>query len=168
MKLHACIISSIERSICITYKELKKLGLYRDSNGLLEIKNIDYLIDNLKNNPNQYSNEIKKLIIENFFENINFVCKKIEIEYYFNNLGITRNLSLESNTTIDKLYNLLIDIIQKCDFLKIYDLLFVNHRYFEEKRKTNNEITNINEIIQDNFFWYCDKAQDLLNNFNYN
>lgn len=152
-------------------KEIKKIDMKRDKNGILVFNDLTYIVNKLQGNTN-YNYELKKLLVENLYENIKFISKKEENKQFFNNIGINENMSLENKRDIDILFDFLTNLIKISfnthnDFHAI-TFAFYNHlgqEHYRENLYKKDEIVSKKEIIDSTFLYFNTKWRFLVDDF---
>lgn len=142
-------------------KEINSMKLIRSSKGILEFGDIEYTISKIKATPNNYDYELKKMLVENLYENIKFISGLDKNRLFFEKFGIDDNMSLDNEKDVETLYNFLVNLVNSYNRFAI-TFAFYNHKSQEDYRKELNEDDNIDEITEDTF-WYFVSEWDFLN-----
>ena len=95
-----------------------------------------------------YDYQIKRLFVENVYENIKFMYHNHE--KFFKDMGITTNMSLDDKKVIDKLYKFVVDLVWcNCKTNQWYfNSVFSNHKtrikdLIDYYKKSEDEATHI-------------------------
>ena len=144
-------------------KNMKDMNCARDKRGILEFENYENIIFKLCNDPKNYNFEIRKILVENMYENIKFISGWDKNRVFFEKLGINRNLSLENKKDVDLLYDFLVKLVQKKGNKTNIGYVFFNHKsrefYRKDTLKSQGKNVDMKKIIfetLDNFLfeWY--------------
>ena len=140
--------------------EMKKLKIERDEDNLIIFKDIPKVFSILKKNPDCFNNDMKRVLFENFYENLRFVSLHIDVKEFLQKYKINRNLNLENEQDLSIIYSFFLKIISinnECDSAFCY-LFFLNHNRNEFYRKRicekSNRVFNRNEAIFDAVKFY--------------
>lgn len=68
-------------------QEIKYIGLKRNPKSILEFNHIDYIVSKLKDTTTNYDFDLKKLLVENLYENIKYISKIDQNQHLFKRLG---------------------------------------------------------------------------------
>ncbi len=142
-------------------REIDSMKLTRDSNNILEFGDIENAISKIKTNPDNYDYELKKLLVENLYENIKFISGLDKNRLFFEKIGINNNMSLDSEKDVEVLYNFLVNLVNSYNRFAI-TFAFYNHKSQEEYRKSLDDKNNELEITEDTF-WYFASEWEFLN-----
>ncbi len=146
-------------------KEIEKMGIKRDSLGILEFGNIEYTISRVKESPDCYDFGMKALLVENLFENIKFISGLSKHKAFFEKLGINENMSLDNRSDVEVLYKFLVNLVNSYNDFAI-TFAFYNHlsqeKYRKEVDRKNNRKSDEDKISEDTF-WYFSSQWDVLN-----
>lgn len=142
-------------------REIDSMKLIRNSKGILEFGDLEKTISKIKTNPDNYDYELKKLLVENLYENIKFISGLDKNRLFFEKIGINNKMSLDSEKDVEILYNFLVNLVNSYTRFAI-TFAFYNHKSQEDYRKDLKEDDNIDEITEDTF-WYFVSEWDFLN-----
>ena len=100
-----------------------------------------------------YKKNMTKIFVKNFYDNIKFIYD--EFEDFFIKSNITKNMSLNKNEDIDKLLELMSELIW-CSFRHnqhSFDCIFANYKYriMDLKNKSKNMKSRAEQIIYKNY-----------------
>ena len=142
-------------------REIDSMKLIRNSKGILEFGDLEKAISKIKTNPDNYDYELKKLLVENLYENIKFISGLDKNRLFFEKIGINNKMSLDSEKDVEILYNFLVNLVNSYTRFAI-TFAFYNHKSQEDYRKDLKDDDNIDEITEDTF-WYFVSEWDFLN-----
>lgn len=115
-----------------------------------------------------YTFNMKKLFVENFYSNIKFLWRNIEIQSFFRSHKITNLLTLKTSKNIDKLFKILLDFVWCCkgDYCSIF--LFSNYNIILEHNKKDYPEKTTEEITTSIYNFYSTQYEILIKNYNDN
>ena len=114
-------------------EEKRLLSCNRDKRNILVIENLEYAFNTLKENPEKYDYEMKKILVENLYENIKFLFAFPDLKVMFEKMGFSKDMNLNNKKDVDLLYNYLVELVKT--HYGDYSLAFTiyNHKSFTEK-----------------------------------
>ena len=147
---------------------MKNFKIKRNKDGIITFKNIPKVFDALKKNPDGFDDVTKRVIVENFYENLRFVSLHIDVRLFLQKYKINRNLDLKNEQDLNTIYNFLLKIINintECDS-SFCHLFFVNHKQSEYRRKRicekSDKTFNKNKAIFESLIFYESHFEGIL------